>query len=224
MKTLMQSCIALARVPFARLAFARFAFPRRAFARLAFARLAFARLAFARLAFPRLAFARLVFGRRAFAPLVLARSAVASASARAALIAVGALAAAGTAQAWGDVGHEVTALIAYRHLTPTAKKNLDALLAADPDTLTKKSFAARATWADQYRNAHRETANWHFVDIEIDSPDLQTACFNFPALPAGTVASQGTADDCVVNKIEEFFAELKDPATPQAERLMALKS
>jgi hypothetical protein len=127
------------------------------------------------------------------------------------------------AQAWGDLGHEVTALIAYRHLSPTARAALDALLASDPDTLTAGDFASRATWADKYRNAHRETAAWHFVDIEIDQPDLKDACFGFPPLRPSQWASQGPAQDCVVNKIEEFAAELKNPSTPAAERLLALK-
>ena len=127
------------------------------------------------------------------------------------------------ALAWGDLGHEVTALIAYRHLSPTARAALDALLASDTDTLTTVDFASRATWADKYRNAHRETAAWHFVDIEIDRPDLKDACFGFPTLQGGQSASQGPAQDCVVNKIDEFAAELKNPSTPAAERLLALK-
>jgi len=127
------------------------------------------------------------------------------------------------ARAWGDLGHEVTALIAYRHLSPTARAALDAMLASDPDTLTAPDFASRATWADKYRSAHRETAAWHFVDIEIDQPDLQHACFGFPSLPPKQWASQGPAQDCVVNKIDEFAAELKNPSTPAAERLLALK-
>lgn len=125
--------------------------------------------------------------------------------------------------AWGDRGHEVTALIAYRHLTPQARLKLDALLAADTDGLTAPDFASRATWADKYRSQHRETAAWHFVDIEIDSPDLKSACFDFPALSASQPASQGPAEDCVVNKIEEFAAELQSAATPPAERQLALK-
>ena len=127
------------------------------------------------------------------------------------------------ALAWGDLGHEVTALIAYRHLSPTARAALDALLASDPDTLTAGDFASRSTWADKYRNAHRETAAWHFVDIEIDQPDLNDACFGFPGLLPSQWASQGPAQDCLVNKIDEFAAELKSPSTPAAERLLALK-
>ena len=127
------------------------------------------------------------------------------------------------ARAWGDLGHEVTALVAYRHLSPTARAALDTLRASDDDSLTPRDFAGRATWADKYRNTHRETAAWHFVDIEIDQPNLDDACFGFPALPAGQLASAGPAQDCVVNKIDEFTAELKSPSTPPAERLLALK-
>lgn len=124
---------------------------------------------------------------------------------------------------WGDVGHEVIALIAYRHLTPAARATLDGLLSQDDDSLTAPDVASRATWADRYRNAHRETAPWHFVDIELDAPDVGTACFGFPPLAHGEPASAGPRRDCVVNKLDEFVAELKDPATPAPERLLALK-
>ena len=100
---------------------------------------------------------------------------------------------------------------------------MDTLLASDDDSVTPLDFAGRATWADKYRNTHRETAAWHFVDIEIDQPNLEDACFGFPALPAGQLASAGPAQDCVVNKIDEFAVELKSPSTPPAERLLALK-
>jgi len=126
-------------------------------------------------------------------------------------------------EAWGDLGHRVTAEIAYRHLTPKARTALDALLRSDGDTLTPPDFAARATWADKYRSAHRETAAWHFVDIEIDHPDLASACFGFPPLGVARLASAGRAEDCVVNKIGEFTAELRSAATAPAERLLALK-
>src|SRR6516165_7654391 len=127
------------------------------------------------------------------------------------------------AGAWGDLGHKATALIAYRHLSPKARSALDALLASDTDTLTAPDFASRATWADKYRNDHRETAAWHFIDIEIDHPDVDAASYGFPALGTARPASEGPAQDCVVNKIDQFAAELKSPATAQAERLLALK-
>ena len=97
------------------------------------------------------------------------------------------LAAANPANAWGDLGHKVTALIAYRHLTPAAKVKVDAMLAGDADTLTAPDFASRATWADKYRNSHRETAAWHYVNVEIDHPDLESACFGLPCFGGGSL-------------------------------------
>ena len=127
------------------------------------------------------------------------------------------------ALAWGQAGHAVTALIAERYLTPAARAKLDALLAGDTDTLTAPDFASRAAWADAYRNHHRETALWHYIDVEIDNPDPAAACFGFPALSPGQAASEGPAQDCVVNKIVEFEDELRDPSTAAPERLLALK-
>src|SRR6516164_8628958 len=135
------------------------------------------------------------------------------------------------ALAWGDEGHEAVALVAQEFLTPTAKQHLESLLASGNDPLTGNDIASRATWADRYRDSDRNTTkvrynatqNWHFVDIEIDAPDQDQACFGHPSIPAGKSASQGPADDCVVDKIEEFWSELKDPMTSQAERLLALK-
>lgn len=139
-------------------------------------------------------------------------------------IAAMALIAAGApACAWGDMGHKVVGIIAYKHLTPTTKAKVDAMLASDTDALTAPDFASRTTWADKYCVAHRETAAWHFNDIEIDHPDISTACFGFPPMQTGQVASQGPANDCAVNKITQFATELHDPATPPAERLLALK-
>jgi hypothetical protein len=131
-------------------------------------------------------------------------------------------------RAWGDEGHEVVALIAQSRLDATARKNVDALLAADTDNLTAPNIAAAATWADRFRDSDRNGARqktrlWHFVDLELALPDLDRACFGRPVLPAGTLASDGPAQDCVVDKIDEFAAELANPGTNPPERVVALK-
>ena len=123
--------------------------------------------------------------------------------------------------AWGNEGHEIVVAIAQSYLTPQARAKVDQMLAADQDTLTAHDMLEESTWADRYRTAHKETGEWHYVDIELDHPDLQAACYDFPA--SQWAASQGPAHDCVVNKVSEFSKELRDPATPAAERLLALK-
>lgn len=133
-----------------------------------------------------------------------------------------ALAAPTAALAWGNEGHEVVAAIARSELTPRARAAVDALLAADPDTLTGRDMLARSTWADAWRAAgHRETAAWHYVDLELDHPDLKAACYGEPA--PDRPASAGPARDCIVDRIAAFERELADPATPRPERILALK-
>jgi hypothetical protein len=132
------------------------------------------------------------------------------------------------AYAWGAEGHEVVGLIAYNYLTPAVRSTVNSILAGDKTQLTATTkIDSEATWADEYRDSSsaRKTATgqWHFVDIEIDAPNLATACFNFPALKAGTVALHGPAKDCVVNKIDEFTAELENSSTSTTERREALQ-
>jgi hypothetical protein len=126
------------------------------------------------------------------------------------------------ALAWGYKGHEVVANVARAELTAATRAKVDAILANDTDPLTPHDMADEATWADAYRSSgHRETAQWHFVDIELDHPDIGSACFGNPA--AGHPASAGPAKDCIVDKVRAFSQELAAPGTMPAERLLALK-
>ena len=136
------------------------------------------------------------------------------------------------AYSWGDEGHEIIGLIAERYLDPAVRTRVNSILAADHSALTRDDrIDQEATWADKYRDSDRGTTKmryeatrqWHFVDLELDGPDLKAACFGEPPLPSGTAASRGPAADCVVDKIDEFVAELKSPATSAPERLMALQ-
>ena len=119
------------------------------------------------------------------------------------------LALAGPAMAWGNLGHQTIALLARHYLTPTALGRVDALLASDPDTLTAPDMASRATWADVWRNSHRNTAPWHFADVEIDG--------------CNTLDQTCGLGDCVVSRLEAFEATLANPAASPSTRIAALK-
>jgi hypothetical protein len=131
--------------------------------------------------------------------------------------------------AWGDDGHKTVALIAQQCLTGAVKKQITAMLAADTNSLAKHDFASAATWADKYRDSNKRkdhythTQHWHFVDMEIDNPDLNKACFGRSALPAGTLATDGPDEVCAMDKITQFEKELAASNTDAEERLMALK-
>ena len=132
---------------------------------------------------------------------------------------------------WGDEGNQIVGAVAIHYLTPVAKQGVVAILSADTDPLTWHTIVTETIWADRYRDSDRnttkvrynQTRQWHFVDIELMTPDINAACFGNPPLPPGTPASAGPANDCVVDKIEQFIVELKSPATSPEERLLALK-
>jgi hypothetical protein len=130
--------------------------------------------------------------------------------------------------AWGDEGHEIVGLIAKHYLDPAVATRVNSLLASDTTKLTTNTnIDMEATWADHYREHSKDNYNqthfWHYVDLEIATPpDMMQACNNEPALN-GAPAFPGVANDCVVDKINEFAAELKDPATSQQEQLYALQ-
>jgi len=90
------------------------------------------------------------------------------------------------------------ALIAEQYLDSVVKTKITAMLDADADNLTSDDLASEATWADKYRDSnnrrdhYEQTQNWHFVDLEINDPDMASACFGHPALPPGTLALNGS--------------------------------
>jgi len=131
--------------------------------------------------------------------------------------------------AWDEEGHKIVALIADHYLDPAVKQKVDAMLAADTDTLTQHDIASEAVWADTHRDLDRKKAqqrfvvtdSWHSVMLELDHPDMKSACTE-PTLPAGTPASQGPAD-CAVDKVNQFAAELSSKTASAGEKLLALK-
>jgi hypothetical protein len=108
--------------------------------------------------------------------------------------------------AWGSEGHRIIAEIAEQYLEPETVRQVRALL----DIENATTPADVASWADQIRPQHRETAPWHFVDIPISAP--------------GYDATRDCAGgNCVVAKIEDFVAEFRNRSLPGPERLDALK-
>lgn len=137
----------------------------------------------------------------------------------------------GSAGAWGDEGHEVIGLIAEHYLEPAVRARVESILAGDTTQLTSRDIAHEATWADKYRDSDRDGAqthyfqsrNWHFINLELDGPSVNAACYGRPRLTPGGSASRGPANDCLLDKIYEFTAELRSPSTGAEERRLALQ-
>jgi hypothetical protein len=110
------------------------------------------------------------------------------------------------AWAWGRLGHRVISRIAENHLTPKAKAAIAALLTEG------ESMADASTWADENRGRLPKTAPWHYVDVPLDEP-------RYDRRFSGDVSTKG----CIVEKIHEFQATLKDPARSVEDRRFALR-
>jgi hypothetical protein len=117
---------------------------------------------------------------------------------------------AGPALAWGDEGHEIIALIARDHLAPPVRAQVDQLLAEDPDPLTRPDMISRSTWADKWRTGHRETAGWHYVNLELDRPDFYAAC-------------KRSSASCITDKLDLFQSKLANNRLSDGQRIYALK-
>jgi hypothetical protein len=110
------------------------------------------------------------------------------------------------AWAWGRLGHRVTSRIAEKYLNPKAKEAVKAML-DEGETLADGSL-----WADGHRRQLPKTAPWHYVDVPLDEP-------RYHARFSGDVPEKG----CVVAKIHEFKATMKDPSRSVEDRRFALR-
>ncbi len=118
--------------------------------------------------------------------------------------------------AWGVQGHRLVGLVAANHLTPSARRNVQWLLAPE-------SLADVSSWADQYRSGVAQTGFWHYVNMPPDAAayDRDRDC---PRQPG--VAARSRDDvwrDCVVDRIRYHEERLANAALDRADRAIALK-
>ncbi|MGH9713926.1 MAG: S1/P1 nuclease [Candidatus Acidiferrales bacterium] len=131
-----------------------------------------------------------------------------------------ALAATPQARAWGCEGHETIALIAEKHLNSNALSMANQILTNNPIDPTLHRFcdntgldlmANSATWADDYRDKHPETAGWHFFDIPRGASKTNIDQFCDPTA------------SCVAKALTDQVAVLKNPASTGADKGNALR-
>ena len=166
------------------------------------------------------------------------RSAVTFAAAALAALA----SAAGPARAWIDTGHKVVALVAWEDLTPAARAAVTAILKAHPrydkdllsggsldpqpagatadmtpDQLDRRAFAAAAVWPDLIKapahpmRVQYSHPNWHYIDLPYVVGPATTQ-------PAAHERGERPGPRNVVEALAACSAELRDPATPPAQK------
>ena len=104
---------------------------------------------------------------------------------------------------WGTEGHSLIARIAEAQLTPAVRAKVVEILGPNV------SMASVASWGDEIRRARAETGPWHYIDVPIDQPHLD-------------MTRDCAKGDCVIKKIEDFEAVLRDANAPAVQRREAL--
>ena len=118
--------------------------------------------------------------------------------------------------AWGDEGHEIIALVAEQYLEPLPRTKLVAMLAADKDNLTAHDIASEASRLRPRRlrgtlQAHpgsgiSSTSSW-------TAPILIAPASDIARCPLTYRHRGAPAEACIVDKIDQFAAELSNPST-----------
>jgi hypothetical protein len=119
--------------------------------------------------------------------------------------------------AWGCDGHQTVALIAKQNLNPHALAMVTQILHDNPIDPTLFRFCKpvdpdlmvdAATFADDYRDKHPETAPWHFIDI-----------------PRGAAKGTFVCDSagCITLAIAAQIKILQTPGTAPADQALALR-
>lgn len=110
------------------------------------------------------------------------------------------------ALSWGSEGHHIIARIAASELTPKASAAVADLLGGE----TLPSMVTASMYADKIRPTRRETAPWHYVNIEIDS--------------GGYDSVRDCPDDsCIVAQIKHEEELIGDAAISKPVRAEALR-
>jgi len=136
--------------------------------------------------------------------------------------------------AWDDIGHQLVAAIAWRHMTPEARARAVALLRSAPADAALASlydelavagedrdrafFMIAATWADRVRDRERpeyayHRSSWHYVNFFWEQPE--------PGAPGVERPDLGTNGEVLI-RLEEQGGVVGDPSRDAAERAIAL--
>lgn len=107
---------------------------------------------------------------------------------------------------WGAVGHETIAYIAEQNLSPETLAKIKPLLGG-------MSIEEAAVWADQYKQTHRTTAPWHYINLPVKEKVEEIQVQGFKGQKHG---------NNIINQLEKDIETLKDPATAVADRQKAL--
>lgn len=112
-----------------------------------------------------------------------------------------------TSGAWGLLGHRIVGEIAYRYLTPQAKKAIQQILG-------NESLAMATNWADFIKSdpAYKYLGNWHYINLKAGLTENDIRAY----------LQTDTATDAYT-KMNFLIKELKKPKLADEQKRMYLR-
>ncbi len=129
-------------------------------------------------------------------------------------------------KAWWCEGHQIVALIAEHHLTPSALAGVNALLKGQPIDPSLRRFcqsedlmADASTWADDAKKTE-QTGTWHYMDIPLSQKhgDVEQWC-----KPVGPVVNGQERAGCILSALRYNLNVLHDDKESDLEKAKALR-
>lgn len=120
--------------------------------------------------------------------------------------------------AWGCEGHQTIAVVAKQNLNPHAlamvtqilhDNAIDSSLQRYCQPVATDPIEDAATWADDYRSSHPNTAGWHFIDIPRGATKNTYVC--------------DTAESCITLALAAQIKILQTPGADPTDQANALR-
>ena len=127
---------------------------------------------------------------------------------------------------WWCEGHEAVAIIAERHLSPTAAASVMKLLQEHPaqtprtcKDATTDLMAIASTWADDVKRSEK-TGSWHYMDIPLGlkKGDPEEYCE-----PIGPSSNGGERPGCILSALRSVVNILHSDKESDEEKATALR-
>ena len=108
--------------------------------------------------------------------------------------------------AWGGEGHRIVCAIAWEELKAPVRFKVEDIL----HIRSQEQFAETCNYADEYREGHRETASWHYVNVPEGATEVNVD------------RDCRSKKSCVVEQIGEDLKTLRSKASKE-DKAFALK-
>jgi hypothetical protein len=115
----------------------------------------------------------------------------------------------GLSWGWGRLGHQMTALIANKFLSPEA-------LSGVSDILKSKTMMEISTWADEMKEEKKYQWSYPLHYCNLNNPDEPNSC-------SFSMSRDCPKGNCIIGALYNFSRQITDKSLPSIQNEEALK-